>query len=96
MTVPPVSPETIAAVRAWGGDVPDDVSGIGFDGTPAISYAEPRLTTLRQPVDRISAAPTALLITSMDGDGVGQTQVLAPELVVGRWTGAVKEFVRTS
>jgi DNA-binding LacI/PurR family transcriptional regulator len=91
-----VSPETIAAVRAWGGDVPDDVSGVGFDGTPAISYTAPRLTTLRQPVDRMSVVATALLITSMDGDGVGQTQVLAPGLVVGRSTGTVKDVVRTS
>lgn len=38
----------MAAVRAWGGNMPDDVSVIGFDGTPAMSYTAPRLTTLRQ------------------------------------------------
>lgn len=85
----------IAAVRAWGGAVPDDVSVIGFDGTPAMSYTAPRLTTLRQPVDRMSAAATALLVASMEGDGVSQTQVFAPELVVGRSTGTVKDVVRS-
>lgn len=85
----------IAAVRAWGGNVPDDVSVIGFDGTPAMSYTAPRLTTLRQPVDRMSAAATALLVAAMDGNGVSQTQVFAPELVVGRSTGTIKEVLST-
>ena len=85
----------IAAVRAWGGDVPNDVSVIGFDGTPAMSYTAPRLTTLRQPVDRMSAAATALLVAAMEGDGVSQTQVFASELVVGRSTGTVKQVLNT-
>jgi DNA-binding LacI/PurR family transcriptional regulator len=83
----------IDAVRAWGGNVPDDVSVIGFDGTPAMTYTAPRLTTLRQPIDRMSAAATALLVDAMDGNGVSQTQVFAPELVVGRSTGPVKAVV---
>lgn len=80
----------IAAIRAWGGSVPDDVSVIGFDGTPPMSYTAPRLTTMRQPIDRMSAAATELLTDSIAGNGVSQTQVFAPELVVGRSTGPVK------
>jgi alanine racemase len=80
----------IAAVRGWGGDVPDDVSVIGFDGTPAMAYTAPRLTTLRQPIDRMSAAASALLVEATVGNGVSQTQVFAPELIVGRSTGPVK------
>ncbi len=79
----------IAAVRAWGGDVPGDVSVIGFDGTPAMSYTAPRLTTMRQPVDRMSAAAAALLVEATAGNGVSQTQIFAPELLVGRSTGPV-------
>ena len=81
----------IAAVRAWGGMVPDDVSVIGFDGTPPMSYTSPRLTTMRQPIDRMSAAATELLADAIGGNGVSQTQVFAPELVVGRSTGPVRE-----
>jgi DNA-binding LacI/PurR family transcriptional regulator len=81
----------IAAVRAWGGAVPDDVSVIGFDGTPPMSYTSPRLTTMRQPIDRMSAAATELLADSIGGNGVSQTQVFAPELVVGRSTGPVRK-----
>ena len=80
----------IAAVRAWDGSVPDDVSVIGFDGTPPMSYTAPRLTTMRQPIDRMSSAATELLLDSIAGNGVNQTQVFAPELVVGRSTGPVK------
>jgi alanine racemase len=86
----------IAAVRAWGGTVPDDVSVIGFDGTPPMSYTSPRLTTMRQPIDRMSAAATELLADSIGGNGVSQTQVFAPELVVGRSTGPVREMTGAS
>jgi len=86
----------IAAVRAWGGAVPDDVSVIGFDGTPPMSYTSPRLTTMRQPIDRMSAAATELLADSIGGNGVSQTQVFAPELVVGRSTGPVRETAGAS
>ncbi len=60
-----------------------------------MSYTAPRLTTLRQPVDRMSAAATALLVAAIEENGVSQTQVFAPELVVGRSTGPVKQVVRT-
>jgi LacI family transcriptional regulator, repressor for deo operon, udp, cdd, tsx, nupC, and nupG len=80
----------IAAVRAWGGSVPDDVSVIGFDGTAPMSYTTPRLTTMRQPIDRMSAAATELLADSINGNGVSQTQVFSAELVVGRSTGPAK------
>ena len=82
----------IAAVRAWGGSVPEDVSVIGFDGTP-MSYTAPRLTTMRQPIDRMSAAATELLVDTIAGNGVNQTQLFAPELLVGRSTGPVKSAV---
>ena len=86
----------IAAVRAWGGTVPDDVSVIGFDGTPPMSYTSPRLTTMRQPIDRMSAAATELLADSIGGNGVSPTQVFASELVVGRSTGPARETAGAS
>lgn len=76
----------IAAVRSWGAAVPEDVSVIGFDGTPAMAFTDPPLTTLRQPVGRMAAAVAALLVAQMDGDHQVQTQVFRPELVVGQTT----------
>lgn len=83
----------ISAIRTRGRIVPDDVSVIGFDGTPVMSYPSLRLTTMRQPVDRMAAAATALLSDAIDGNGFSQTQVFAPELVVGRSTGPVVSAV---
>ena len=76
----------IAAVRSWGAAVPEDVSVIGFDGTPAMAFTDPPLTTLRQPVGRMAAAVAALLVAQMKGDHQVQTQVFRPELVVGQTT----------
>lgn len=76
----------IAAVRSRGAAVPQDVSVIGFDGTPAMAFTEPPLTTLRQPVGRMAAAAAALLVAQMNGDHQAQTQVFRPELVVGQTT----------
>jgi len=86
----------IEAVRARGGSVPGDISIIGFDGTPAMSYTAPRLTTMRQPVDRMSAAAAALLVGAIRGDAVSQTQVFAPELIVGRSTGPAPKVAATA
>ena len=74
----------IAAVRSWGAGVPEDVSVIGFDGTPSMAFTDPPLTTLRQPVGRMAAAVAALLVAQMNGDPQTQTQVFRPELIVGR------------
>jgi alanine racemase len=76
----------IAAVRSWGASVPEDVSVIGFDGTPAMAFTDPPLTTLRQPVGRMAAAIATMLVAQMNGDRQVQTQVFRPELVVGQTT----------
>jgi DNA-binding LacI/PurR family transcriptional regulator len=60
-----------------------------------MSYTAPRLTTLRQPIDRMSAAASALLVEAMESSGVSQTQVFAPELIVGRSTGPLRQPVAT-
>lgn len=74
----------ISAVRSWGANVPADVSVIGFDGTPQMAYTNPPLTTLRQPVGRMAAAATSMLVSSMKGGGAAaHTQLFMPELVVG-------------
>ncbi|MEN8113704.1 MAG: LacI family DNA-binding transcriptional regulator [Actinomycetota bacterium] len=85
-----VAAGAIAAVRSRGADVPADVSVIGFDGTPAMSHTFPKLTTLRQPVDRMAAAATELLLDATNGNGTSQTQIFVPELVVGASTGPVR------
>lgn len=46
----------VKTVRAAGLRVPEDVSVIGFDGSEFADYAEPTLTTLRQPLQALGRA----------------------------------------
>jgi LacI family transcriptional regulator, repressor for deo operon, udp, cdd, tsx, nupC, and nupG len=80
----------ISAVRLWGGSVPGDVSVIGFDGTPQMSYTDPPLTTLRQPIGRMAAAITSMLVAEINGATTPHTQIFRPELVVGGSTAPVR------
>ncbi|RPI23989.1 MAG: LacI family transcriptional regulator, partial [Actinobacteria bacterium] len=80
----------ISAVRLWGGSVPGDISVVGFDGTPQVAYTDPPLTTLRQPVGRMAAAVTSMLVAEIGGATTPHTQIFRPELVVGGSTARVR------
>lgn len=73
----------IKAARDWGVTVPDDVSVIGFDGTPLGSFTEPTLSTLRQPLDRMASSVASLLVSFGNGGDAPASQVFTPELVAG-------------
>ena len=76
----------VRAVRSWGASVPDDVSVVGFDGTPFASMTGPPLTTVRQPVEQLAGAVAALFIAPPDHRAVTPAQVFQPDLVVGGTT----------
>ncbi|MBL8698284.1 MAG: LacI family DNA-binding transcriptional regulator [Alphaproteobacteria bacterium] len=57
----------LKAVRAAGIQVPRDVSVVGFDGIDYADYAEPTLTTVRQPRNALGATAAGLLIDLMTG-----------------------------
>ncbi|MEV8443508.1 LacI family DNA-binding transcriptional regulator [Actinosynnema sp. NPDC051121] len=84
----------IRAARQRGLSVPQDVSVVGFDDSPLIVFADPPLTTLRQPVEAMGqAAVNALLeeIGGTRGHALLDTHaefVFLPELVVRGSTGA--------
>ena len=46
--------------------VPDDISVAGFDGIPFTKVLEPRLTTVRQDVDKIGAEAAKQLINLIE------------------------------
>ena len=79
----------IAGVRAWGKDVPAEVSVVGFDGTPITTYTDPPLTTLRQPLGRMAGTVAELLSNQIYGRNGGGLHLFQPELVVGGTTGPV-------
>ncbi|WP_367613877.1 LacI family DNA-binding transcriptional regulator [Halomonas sp. THAF12] len=57
--------------------VPEDVSVIGFDDTPVAAWPSYRLTTVRQPVDRMVEEATTLLLKQIrQGDFSAENRVL--------------------
>ena len=86
----------LRTLRRAGRRVPDDVALVGFDDAPLAQHTDPRLTTVRQPVEEMGAAMTRQLLRRIGGAG-GRLQrerepqppdqheqhtVLATELVV--------------
>jgi len=74
----------VAGLRSWGHEVPRDVSVVGFDGTSLVSYTDPSLTSVRQPVDRMAQSVVSMLETA--GRGAHQLHLFEPELIIGRST----------
>jgi DNA-binding LacI/PurR family transcriptional regulator len=88
----------MAAARAAGLGVPEDISVIGFDDIAAAAHARPPLTTVRQELRLKGYAAARLLLDSppgAPGDGMAQAGDadlgLPLELIVRRSTAAPAE-----
>lgn len=75
----------ISGVRAWGMEVPDDVSVVGFDGTQFAGFTDPPLTTVRQPIGRMASTVASLLDTP--GSAPHHVHMFRPDLMIGGSTG---------
>ncbi|NYI06911.1 LacI family DNA-binding transcriptional regulator [Allostreptomyces psammosilenae] len=73
----------LTALRRAGRRVPEDVAVAGFDDAPIAVGAEPPLTTVRQPMERISAELVRLLMARIAGEEPSAV-ILPTELVVRR------------
>ncbi|TDQ00811.1 LacI family DNA-binding transcriptional regulator [Labedaea rhizosphaerae] len=79
----------IRAARGRGLRVPADVSVVGFDDSPLIVFADPPLTTVRQPVEAMGQAAVNALMEALTGNPAPHSEfVFMPELVVRGSTGA--------
>lgn len=58
------------ARSTFGLRVPEDVSIVGFDGVGPSNYAAYNLTTIRQPVDRMSDAAVSMLLDRIEDPGI--------------------------
>jgi DNA-binding LacI/PurR family transcriptional regulator len=72
----------LRALKAAGRRVPEDVAVIGFDDSAIARYAEPPLTTVRQPVEEMGRQMTRLLLAKVAGEAAGMSVILQTELVV--------------
>ncbi len=82
----------IGAIRAFvdaGLRIPEDISVVGFDDIPQARYTIPRLTTIRQPLERMGRLAATILLKKIEGRGVDDPEVLRidPELIVRQSTG---------
>ncbi len=79
----------VRAARSRGLEVPTDVSVIGFDDSTLMAFTDPPLTTLRQPIEALSAAAVDSLVAAMTDAPVPHTELKFPaELIVRSSTGA--------
>lgn len=58
----------LRALRRAGRRVPDDVAVVGFDDAPLALHTDPRLTTVRQPVEQMGATMARELVRRVSGD----------------------------
>jgi DNA-binding LacI/PurR family transcriptional regulator len=74
----------LRALRDAGRSVPGDVAVVGFDDFSVASHTLPPLTTIRQPLDRMTEAAADLLLRRVDGAGKGSPDhvICATDLVV--------------
>lgn len=72
----------LAAMRAAGRRVPDDVAVVGFDDSPSARYTDPPLTTIRQPWDEQGRLMTRLLLRRINEGAKVESTVLPTQLVV--------------
>jgi len=84
----PMALGAIRAARDRGLRVPEDVSVVGYDDSPFMAFADPPLTTVRQPVADLARLAVAMLVSEMRGERVTRAEILVePELVVRGSTG---------
>lgn len=73
----------IAAARAMGSRVPEDLSVTGFDDTPQATWSTPQLTTIRQPLADMGKVAVSMILDTVSGRAPDSRHLqLATELVV--------------
>ncbi|TKK91573.1 LacI family transcriptional regulator [Herbidospora galbida] len=71
------------AAHELGLRIPEDLSVVGFDDTATWRWANPPLTTVRQPLAEMGSAATEMLIKLATGERLGQRRVeLGTELMI--------------
>jgi LacI family transcriptional regulator len=72
----------MAAARQAGVRIPEDLSVVGFDDLPVAAWAQPGLTTVRQPIAEKGRQAARLLVASLAGKAVHSPKPLRIELIV--------------
>jgi len=79
---------SIWAIHEAGLRVPQDISVVGFDDIPGAAYANPGLTTVRQPLVRMGQIAAQTVVDQIEGRGEYVPEIaIEPEFVVRESTG---------
>jgi LacI family transcriptional regulator len=79
----------LRALREAGKRVPDEVAVVSFDDMPFAVRADPPLTTVRQPIDRVGATAAEMLISLIEHPSPEPHRIILPtELVIRDSCGA--------
>ena len=74
----------LRALREAGRQVPDDVAVVGFDDAPVAGHTVPPLTTVRQPLDEMTARTAELLFRQITDERGGASSVVCATTLVRR------------
>jgi DNA-binding LacI/PurR family transcriptional regulator len=81
------------ALRDAGLRIPEDVSVVGFDDIPAAGFNSPRLTTVRQPLERMGQIAAKTLIDRIEGREEYVAEIaIEPEFVSRASTGPAAAY----
>ena len=72
------------AIFDAGKSVPEDYSGMGFDGLDFAKYYQPSITTLRQPTEEMARATVQELLREIKHKGNPKSMIFQGELVEGQ------------
>ena len=79
---------SIWAIREAGLRVPEDISVVGFDDIPGAAYANPGLTTVRQPLVKMGQIAAQTVVNQIEGGGEYVPEIaIEPEFVIRQSTG---------
>ncbi len=80
----PMAVGALAALKAAGRRVPDDVAVVGFDDAAVSRTSEPALTTVAQPLPEMARRMTELLVRRIAGSAAPDEQHVCPTQLVRR------------
>jgi DNA-binding LacI/PurR family transcriptional regulator len=79
---------SIWALREAGLRVPEDISIVGFDDIPGAAFANPGLTTVRQPLVKMGQIAARTVVDLIEGRGEYVPEIaIEPEFVIRQSTG---------
>lgn len=81
----------IKAIKEMGLRVPEDISVVGFDDIPNSEYADPPLTTIKQPAFEKGVQATKMLIDLIEEGIEPVSKILDLELIIRKSTSIAKK-----